>query len=125
MGPAAAQSAIRLRKNLYGIPYKIRDNREGERIMPLETNDPMLDEELLDFQNVLLVLVRSLVDRPNDVKISHSIEQERVTFSVQAHDEDRGKLVGSRGRTARALRVIVGANAAKLRRKINLDLGRD
>ena len=92
--------------------------------MSLGAENLTLDEDLLDFQNVLVALIRSLVDRPGDVEILPVVSEERITFSVRTHAADLGKLVGNQGRTARALRVIVRANAAKLGRKIDLDLGR-
>lgn len=45
-----------------------------------------------------------------------------LTFQVQAHVSDMGKLIGANGRTAQALRVIVGANAARLHRSLSLDI---
>ena len=82
----------------------------------------MSDEKDDEVYEVLLAVVRSLVDRPEDVDIKSIPGDASLTFRVQAHPTDMGKLIGSNGRTARALRVIVGANAARLRRSFSLDI---
>ena len=41
---------------------------------------------------------------------------------MKAHPADMGKLIGVNGRTARALRIILGANAARLKRNLSLDI---
>ncbi len=82
----------------------------------------MTDEKDREVYEVLLAVVRSLVDRPEDVEIKPVAGDGSLTFQVQAHPTDMGKLIGANGRTARALRVIVGANAARLRRSFSLDI---
>lgn len=71
---------------------------------------------------MLLTVVRSLVDRPDDVEITPLPNETSVTFRVKVHPSDMGKLIGVNGRTARALRVILGANAARLKRNLSLDI---
>jgi len=71
---------------------------------------------------MLLTVVRSLVDRPDDVKVECLPGESALTFRVLAHPADMGKLIGVNGRTARALRIILGANAARLKRNLSLDI---
>lgn len=71
---------------------------------------------------MLATVVRSLVDRPDDVVVTPLPGETSLTFRVQAHPSDMGKLIGVNGRTARALRVILGANAARLKRNMSLDI---
>lgn len=59
-------------------------------------------ETLLEF------VVRELVDHPDDVRIETE-ENGEVTFNVHVHDADVGKVIGKRGRTAKALRQLIGA----------------
>lgn len=75
-----------------------------------------------EVQAMLTTVVRSLVDRPDDVVIHARQYDASVTFQVQAHPSDMGKLIGVNGRTARALRIILGANAARLKRNLSLDI---
>ena len=80
------------------------------------------DEKEDEVHAMLLNVVRSLVDRPEDVHVTPTRSATSVTFQVQAHPADMGKLIGVNGRTARALRVILGANAARLKRNLSLDI---
>ena len=71
---------------------------------------------------MLVTVVRSLVDRPDDVEVLLLPGETSLTFRVKAHPADMGKLIGVNGRTARALRIILGANAARLKRNLSLDI---
>jgi uncharacterized protein len=83
----------------------------------------MTDPREVEVFEMLSAVIRSLVDKPDDVEIVPLVSQESTTFQVRAHPSDMGKLIGMNGRTARALRVILGANAARLKRSFSLDLG--
>lgn len=82
----------------------------------------MTDEKEEEVYQMLHVVIRSLVDRPDNVEITPIPSETGLTFRVQAHPLDMGKLIGVNGRTARALRIILGANAARLKRNLNLDI---
>lgn len=71
---------------------------------------------------MLVTVIRSLVDRPEEVVVTTIPGETSLTFRVQAHAGDMGKLIGVNGRTARALRIILGANAARLKRNLSLDI---
>ena len=71
---------------------------------------------------MLLAVVRSLVDQPERVEIVPLPQETSITFKVSVDAADIGKLIGVNGRTARALRTILGANAARLKHSFSLDL---
>ena len=75
-----------------------------------------------DVSEMLLTIVRSLVDKPEQVEIVPVPEATSTTFRIWVDPTDVGKVIGMNGRTARALRTIVGANASKLRRSFSVDL---
>jgi uncharacterized protein len=59
--------------------------------------------------DVLEHLVRGIVDHPDDVQVrSRSLRRGEV-LEVRVHPEDLGRVIGRSGRTARALRTVVGA----------------
>lgn len=56
-------------------------------------------------------LVRGLVANPDDVQVL-DLDRRRVrTLEVRVHPEDIGKVIGRQGRTANALRTVIGALA--------------
>jgi uncharacterized protein len=54
-------------------------------------------------------LVRGIVDHPDDVRVSSSSLRRGELLEVRVHPEDLGRVIGRAGRTARALRTVVGA----------------
>ena len=54
-------------------------------------------------------LVRGIVDHPDDVQVSAKSQRRGELLEVRVHPEDLGRVIGRGGRTARALRTVVGA----------------
>ncbi|HEU4913144.1 MAG TPA: RNA-binding protein [Actinomycetes bacterium] len=62
----------------------------------------MLDEALEH-------LVRGIVEHPDDVSVRDRTTRRGRTLEVRVHPDDLGKVIGRAGRTAKALRTVVGA----------------
>ncbi len=71
---------------------------------------------------MLLGVVRSLVDEAERVELLHIADENGMAFQVRAATSDVGKLIGKSGRTARAIRTILAANAARNGRHYSLDI---
>jgi predicted RNA-binding protein YlqC (UPF0109 family) len=56
-------------------------------------------------------LVRGIVDSPDDVDVRVKSGRRSETHEVRAHPDDLGRVIGRQGRTAKALRTVVGALA--------------
>ncbi len=54
-------------------------------------------------------LVRGIVEHPDDVRVDLRSGKRGRTLEVHVHPEDLGRVIGRSGRTARALRTVVGA----------------
>jgi len=54
-------------------------------------------------------LVRGIVEHPDDVSVQDRNTRRGRTLEVRVHPDDLGKVIGRNGRTARALRTVVGA----------------
>jgi predicted RNA-binding protein YlqC (UPF0109 family) len=54
-------------------------------------------------------LVRGIVDHPDDVSVRMRNLRRGRTLEVHGHPDDIGKVIGRGGRTATALRTVVGA----------------
>ena len=67
-------------------------------------------------------IARALVDEPGEVKVAE-VEGERVTvIELRVAQMDLGKVIGKQGRTARAIRTILNANATKLKKRAVLEI---
>jgi hypothetical protein len=71
------------------------------------------DEKLKGLIELLRQMVCALVDEPDQVRIEPIIGTSRVGVDIHVADGDLGKVIGKTGRTARALRTIMGAAAMK------------
>ncbi|CUS86908.1 hypothetical protein JGI3_01335 [Candidatus Kryptobacter tengchongensis] len=67
-------------------------------------------------------IAKHLVDRPEDVKITMEDRENRVIFRLQVGEGDVGKVIGRRGRTANAMRVLLSAVAAKEGKRAVLEI---
>lgn len=73
-------------------------------------------KELLDH------IVKSLVDHPDQVKIT-VIEGEKISvIELSVAKDDLGKVIGKEGRTARALRTILTAASTRLKKRAVLEI---
>ena len=67
-------------------------------------------------------IARALVDDEEQVRVTE-VEGENVTvIELRVGPGDLGKVIGKQGRTARAIRTILNANATKLRRRAILEI---
>lgn len=61
---------------------------------------------------VLEYVAKQLVDHPDDVEVVVDEGDRNTVLELHVHDEDLGKVIGKRGRTAKALRTLVKAAAS-------------
>jgi predicted RNA-binding protein YlqC (UPF0109 family) len=59
------------------------------------------------------VLARELVDEPDRVSVEQWDDEEGVYLELEVAPEDRGLVIGKRGRTADALRTVLDAVARR------------
>ncbi|MDR1833826.1 MAG: RNA-binding protein [Propionibacteriaceae bacterium] len=68
-------------------------------------------------------LIRGLVASPADVRVREYTNRRGQTLEVRVAQPDMGKVIGRQGRTAQALRTVIGALAGKNVRIDFLDPG--
>jgi uncharacterized protein len=62
-------------------------------------------------------IARALVDHPEDVQV-RAVDGSQVTvLELRVHPEDLGKVIGRQGRTAKAVRTLLGAAGMKLKKR--------
>ncbi len=75
-----------------------------------------MQKELVEF------IAKSLVDSPDAVSVQEVQEDDATVMELTVAKEDLGKIIGKQGRTARAIRTILGAASAKAKRRIILEI---
>lgn len=73
-------------------------------------------EELVQF------IAESIVDAPSEVSVNRIEEKNSITVELSVADEDMGKVIGKRGRIAKAIRTVVNAAAAKKGTNVKVDI---
>ncbi len=73
-------------------------------------------------EKLVSVIAGSLVDEPDAVKISSTEEGNNVTMELKVAPDDLGKIIGKQGRTARAIRSVLAAAAAKEDKRSRLEI---
>ena len=64
-------------------------------------------------EDALEHLVRGIVNNPDDVSVRDKQLRRGSLLEVRVNPEDLGKVIGRNGRTATALRTVIGALAGK------------
>jgi len=68
------------------------------------------------------VIVKALVDHPDEVVVTEKEEGKSLVLEVKVADSDMGKVIGKQGRIAKAIRSVVKAAAAKEDKKVIVDI---
>lgn len=75
-----------------------------------------IDEQFIDF------IVKSLVGKPEAVKIERRIDEKGVLLELTVDPEDLGRVIGKRGATAQSLRTLLRALGTKNDARYNLKI---
>lgn len=75
-----------------------------------------LDQQFLEY------VVKSLVDNPNDVKITRTVDEMGVLLTLTVNQDDMGKVIGRSGATAKAIRTILRVVGMKNDARVNLKI---
>jgi len=73
-------------------------------------------------KSLVEIMARALVDKPEAVEVTEVEGEQTTVIELKVAKEDLGKVIGKEGRTARALRIIMGAASTKLRRRSVLEI---
>jgi predicted RNA-binding protein YlqC (UPF0109 family) len=73
-------------------------------------------------QELVEMIAKALVDNPDKVQVSQLEGEQTSIIELKVDPDDLGKVIGKQGRTARAIRVILGAAGMKLKRRFNLEI---
>ena len=68
------------------------------------------------------LVVKSLVDMPDEVKVTEVVGTSVHVLELRVAKDDIGKVIGKHGQTVSAIRTILNAISAKLRKHVVLEL---
>ena len=67
-------------------------------------------------------IAQALVDHPEQVSVTELEGNQTTVLELKVAKEDLGKVIGKEGRSARAMRTILGAAAAKIKKRTVLEI---
>jgi predicted RNA-binding protein YlqC (UPF0109 family) len=67
-------------------------------------------------------ITKHLVDHPEQVSLGHEEKEGRVIFTLKVGEQDVGRVIGRKGRTAQAIRTLLSAVAAKQGKRAILEI---
>ena len=73
-------------------------------------------------QELIVTIAKALVDSPDDVVVNVVEGEQTTVLELRVAPSDLGKVIGKQGRTARAVRTILGAAGMKLRKRFVLEI---
>jgi uncharacterized protein len=78
-----------------------------------------MSEQSGDVRALVEQIAKSLVDEPDQVSVNQ-LEGDVLELTVAPNDV--GKVIGAKGRVARALRALIGAAGVRLHKRFTLEI---
>jgi predicted RNA-binding protein YlqC (UPF0109 family) len=73
-------------------------------------------------KELITYIAQALVDHPDQVVVSEVEGNQTSVLELKVAKEDLGKVIGKQGRTARAMRTILSAASAKIKKRTVLEI---
>jgi predicted RNA-binding protein YlqC (UPF0109 family) len=77
---------------------------------------------VLQLKELVEVIAKALVNYPEMVKVKETESDRSIILELTVASEDMGKVIGKNGRIARAIRTVVKSSAAKLDKKVIVEI---
>ncbi len=73
-------------------------------------------------KDLIKYIAEALVDFPEQVEVSEVVGEQTSVIELKVAKDDLGKVIGKQGRTARAIRTILSAASAKIKKRSVLEI---
>lgn len=73
-------------------------------------------------QQFLEEIIKAIVNNPNEVKITRTVDERGVLLTLDVNPTDIGYVIGRRGNTVRAIRTLLKVVGAKNNALVNLKI---
>jgi hypothetical protein len=73
-------------------------------------------------KELIKYIAQALVDNPDQVQVDEVEGNQTSVLELKVAKEDLGKVIGKQGRTARAMRTILSAASAKVKKRTVLEI---
>lgn len=73
-------------------------------------------------KELIEMIAKALVDNPEEVAVTEVEGEQTTVLELRVAQSDLGKVIGKQGRTARAIRTLLGAAGMKLKKRFVLEI---
>jgi predicted RNA-binding protein YlqC (UPF0109 family) len=73
-------------------------------------------------KDLMTYIAKALVDKPEEVMVKEKKGEQVTVLELKVAKEDLGKVIGKGGRTAEAIRIILGGASGKLKERHILEI---
>lgn len=77
---------------------------------------------MIDLVRLLEDMAKSIVDNPDEVKVSQEISGDNVTLTLKVAESDMGMVIGKHGNIAKAIRTVTKAAAKLANLKVTVEI---
>lgn len=77
---------------------------------------------MIEPQDYLETIVKGLVDYPDDVAVTKTVDDMGVLLTLTVNPEDMGQIIGRQGATAKAMRTLVRVCGMKTQARVNVKI---
>ncbi len=79
-------------------------------------------KEEVSMRELVEYIIKQIVDKPEEVEVQEIKAEKVILLEISVAKEDMGKVIGKGGRVANALRTLVGAAAARLKKRVMVEI---
>lgn len=73
-------------------------------------------------QDFLETTIKAMVDHPDEVKITRTVDEMGVLLTLKVNAEDMGQIIGRQGSTAKAIRTLLRVIGMKNNARVNFKI---
>lgn len=76
-------------------------------------------------QKLLETILKDIALHPDDISVEEQADEQDptfVTYLIQAHEDDKGVIIGKGGRTISAIRDVLSIKAIRENKKVRLEI---
>jgi predicted RNA-binding protein YlqC (UPF0109 family) len=81
-----------------------------------------IQTEVTVMRELVEIMAKALVDNPAQLEVNEITGGDTLVIELRPAREDIGKIIGKKGRNVQAMRTLLNAAAAKLRKRVVLEI---
>ena len=80
------------------------------------TEENFYDQEFVEY------ILKHILDHPDDLVITRTVDELGVLITVKVHEDDMGTIIGKGGQTAKSIRTLLRVIGSKNKARVNLKI---